>query len=216
MQQRDDRREFQRLKLSKPILATMDGANALVLDVGIAGAFLEHYGIQEPGNRFRLQFRWQGADIEFVCEVVRTAIVRNPGGDGQSSVSHTGVRFAEAIGDSPDRLQDLITTFVGRILTAQKANASGENGDSAGATILARLGEARRMRSRGYVAYHLKGDTWWRVPTESPKQPPDGFTVGSHEDDEEIEELCRTYQGADEEARNLIRLVAELSARKER
>jgi hypothetical protein len=215
MNQRDDRREFQRLKLSKPILATIDGQNALVLDVGIAGAFLEHYGTQEPGNRFRLVFRWQGADIQFQCEVVRSIIVRYPGGDGESIVSHTGVKFVEAIDDATDRLQDLITTFVGRILTAQKANASGENGESAGATILAKLGEARRMRSRGYVAYHLKGDTWWRVPTESPKQPTDGFTVGTHEDDEEIEELCRTYQSADEEARNLIRLVAELSARKE-
>jgi hypothetical protein len=216
MHQRDDRREFQRLKLSKPILATIDGANALVLDVGIAGAFLEHYGTQEPGNRFRLVFRWQGSDIQFVCEVVRSTIVRTPGGDGASTVSHTGVKFVEAVDDATDRLQDLIATFVGHILTAQKANASGEKGgQSAGATILAKLGEARRMRSRGYVAYHLKGDTWWRVPTDSPKQPVDGFTVGAHEDDEEIEELCRTYQGADEEARNLIRLVAELSARKE-
>jgi hypothetical protein len=37
---RDDRREFQRLKLSKPILATMGESNALILDIGIAGAFL--------------------------------------------------------------------------------------------------------------------------------------------------------------------------------
>jgi len=213
---RDDRREFQRLKLSKPILGTIRSTNALILDVGLAGAFLEHYGTAEPGEKFTLNFRWQGSDVQFVCEVARSAVVRDPGGDGKSLVSHTGVRFVEAIGDAQTQLQDLITTFVGRILTAQKANASGELGESAGATILARLGEARRMRSRGYVSYHLKGDTWWKTPTMSPKQPPDGFTVAAHEDDDDLDALCRTYEAADEEGRHLIRLVAELSARQER
>ena len=213
---RDDRREFQRLKLSKPILATMRGANALILDVGLAGAFLEHYGTVEPGEEFTLAFRWQGNDVEFSCEVARTFVVRDPGGDGKSLVSHTGVRFTEARADAMHQLQDLITSFVGRILTAQKANASGELGESAGATILARLGEARRMRSRGYISFHLKDGTWWRTPSESPKQPLDGFTVGAYEDDDDLEALCRTYEAADEEGRHLIRLVAELSVRQER
>jgi len=212
---RDDRRGFQRLKLSKPILATMESSNALILDVGVAGAFLEHYGVVEPGQRFPLTFRWQGEDVAFVCEVARTTVVRSPGGDGKSTVSHTGVRFVEGIGDASVRLQDLIATFVGRILAAQKANASGDRGESAGATILAQLGDARRRRTRGFIAFHLKGDTWWRVPTDSPRQPHDGFTVGAHEDDDEVETLCRTYEGADEEGRNLIRLVSELSVLQE-
>lgn len=214
--QRDDRRRFQRLKLSKPILATIDGVNALILDIGVAGAFLEHYGTREPEDRFRLCFRWQGSDVEFLCEAVRSTVIRKPAGDGENVLSHTGVRFVEPIGDASEKLEDLIATFVGRILAAQKANAAGEDRDSPGATILARLGEARMMRSRGYVSYHLKGTTWWRVPTDSPKQPLDGFTVSTHEDDDEIEALCQTYAQADEDGRNLIRLVAELSALKER
>jgi hypothetical protein len=213
---RDDRREFQRLKLSKPILGTIRSENALILDVGLAGAFLEHYGTAEPGERFTLSFRWQGQDVQFGCEVARSTVVRDPGGDGKSLVSHTGVKFVQAFGDADQQLQDLITTFVGRILTAQKANASGELGESAGATILARLGEARRMRSRGYISYHLKGDTWWKAPTDSAKQPADGFTVCAHEDDDDLDALCRTYEGADEEGRHLIRVIAELSVRQER
>ncbi|HYI12863.1 MAG TPA: hypothetical protein VEK57_27695 [Thermoanaerobaculia bacterium] len=208
---RDDRREFQRLKLSKPILATMRGANALILDIGVAGAFLEHYGTAEHGERFNLVFRWQAEDVEFHCEVARSLIIREPGGDGKSLVSHTGVRFVEAVGDANARLQDLIATFVGHILAAQKANAAGERGDSAGASVLARLGEARRKRSRGYIAHHLKDGNWWHAPTSSPKQPPDGFTTGTHEDEDEVESLCRTYADGDQEARDLIRLVAELS-----
>lgn len=215
---RDDRREFQRLKLSKPILGTMDGSNALILDIGISGAFLEHYGTAEPGDRFQLSFRWQGEDVAFRCEVARSMVVRAPAGDGKSSVSHTGVRFVDAVADASEQLQDLIATFVGRILAAQKTNASGdsEKGESAGATILAKLGEARRMRSRGYLAYHLKGNNWWIALTDSPIQPNDGFTVGTHEDETELETLCQAYEDADEQGRALIRLVAELSVANDR
>lgn len=207
-----DRREFQRLKLAKPILAMMDTANALVLDIGIAGAYIEHYGTAEPGHRFRLTFRWQGQDVEFQCEIVRTVVVRDPGGDGKSAVSHSGVHFVEPVGDSADRLQDLIATFVGRILSAQRANAAGEADLHQSATILSSLGEARRKRTRGYVSYRLRDGSWWRVPTSSPVQPADGFTVAAWEDESELETLCRAYETADEEGRRLIRLVAELSA----
>ena len=208
----DDRREFQRLKLSKPILAMMGDQNALILDIGMAGAFLEHYGRVESGHQFHLTFRWQGQDVEFESEIVRTAVVREPGGDGESPVSHSGVHFLRPVGDSSARLQDLIATFVGRILAAQRTNATGEGDSESSANILASLGGARRKRIHGYVSYRLKEGSWWRVPTDSPKQPEDGFTVAAWEDEQELESLCRTYESADEDGRHLIRVVAELSA----
>ncbi|HEX2836290.1 MAG TPA: PilZ domain-containing protein [Thermoanaerobaculia bacterium] len=207
-----DRREFQRLKLSKPILGTLGSANALVLDIGIAGAFVEHYGTAVPGDRITLTFRWQGEDVAFECEVVRSNVVKTPAGDGESVLSQSGLRFHKPIGDSADKLQELIASFVGRILAAQKANAAGEGGGrSAGETILATIGQARRSRSHGYLSYRFKDNHWWRIPTESAVQPIDGFTVGTHEDEEEIETLCRAYEAADDEGKRLIRLVAELS-----
>lgn len=205
-----DRREFQRLKLTKPILGSIDGANTLILDIGMAGAFLEHYGEVRSRQRFQLTFRWQAADVTYMCEVVRTSIVREPGGDGKSIVSHTGVQFVEAIGDSAARLHDLMATFVGRIVDAQRANAAGEQ-SPAGAHVLATLGAARRKRTHGYVSYRLKGEQWWRVPTGSPRQPDDGFTVPAWEDEAELDALCRAYETSDEAGRTLIRLVAELS-----
>jgi len=69
----------------------------------------------------------------------------------------------------------------------------------------------RRMRTRGYIAYHLKKGAWWRIPTDSALQPPDGFTVAAYEDEEELAQLCETYESASDEGRRLIRLVAELS-----
>ncbi len=210
--QQSDRREFQRLKLSKPILGTMNGTPVLVLDIGIAGAFVEHHGTVDAGQSLRLSFRWKNKPIEHQCEVARSEVIRKPGGDAMSAVSHTGLHFIGPVGDSQAALQDLIATLVGRILAAQKANAQGRRGESAGESVLARLGEARRLRSRGFVSYRLKGKTWWRVPASSPEQPVDGFTVAAWEDETEVATLCRTYEAADEEGRRLIRLVSELSA----
>lgn len=203
----DERRVYQRLRLTKPILAMFAGGSALVLDIGVSGALIEHHGSATPGDVFNLSFRWQAADVEFECKVARTEVARKATG----IVSHTGVRFVKAVGESQARLQELMATFVGRVLAEQKANAAGADRDTA-PTLLEQLGGARRSRSHGYISYRLKGDSWWRVPTASPAQPADGFTMAAHEEDEEVETLCRTYERADEEGRNLIRLIAELSA----
>jgi hypothetical protein len=212
--EQDDRREFQRLRLSKPILASMRSSNALLLDVGLGGAFVEHYDPVESGERFTLTFLWQGAEIQFLCEARRTTVVKKAAG-GERAVSHTAVEFIEPVGDSTRLLRDMIGTLVGRLLVAQKANAAAEGRESSGATILAQLGDARRSRSRGYVVWRFNDGEWTNARTTSPKQPLDGFTVGAHEEDQEVQSLCATYETADEEGRKFIRLMAELSARKE-
>ena len=207
----NDRREFQRLRLAKPILALMDGQNALILDIGITGAYIEHYGALPPGARFKLLFRWQSADVELFCEVRRSRVVRS-GGDNLSVVSHSGVQFVEAIGDADARLNDMMATFVGRVLAAQRANASGKPEE--GETLsLVQLGGARRARTRGWTSFRLVDGTWRRTLAASASQPLDGFTVAAYEDEEELASLCETYEAADAEGRRLIRLLAELSAR---
>jgi len=205
----NDRREFQRLRLAKPILALMNGQNALILDIGVGGAYLEHYGAVASGSRFTLVFRWQGEDVEFVCEVARSEVVRT-GGDGVSVVSHTGVRFVAAQGDSETQLNDMMATFVGRVLAAQRANAAAIPTDHDN-FVLAQLGGARRARTKGFVVYRFRNEKWTRTSSDSAKQPADGFTVAAYEDEEEVATLCTTYEAADEEGRQLIRLVAELS-----
>lgn len=186
----------------------MDGQSALILDIGMKGAYLEHYGALSAGDKFRLSFRWKGEEVAFVCEVSRTNIIREAV-EGQSTVSQSGAEFVEAIGDASAKLQDMMGTFIGRFLAAQKANASPDSGQSA--AMLFQMGEARRSRTRGYVAYLFDGKRWTRRRTQLGDQPRNGFTVAAYEDEDEIEELCRTYEAADEEGRDLIRLVAELS-----
>jgi hypothetical protein len=206
----NDRREFQRLRLAKPILAFMDGQNALILDIGVGGAYLEHYGALPEGAQFKLLFRWQRNDVEFLCEVRRSVVVR-AGGDQMNVVSHSGVRFLDAVGDSDLRLNDMMATFVGRVLAAQRANAGG-HGETESLS-LTQLGGARRARSRGWLSFRLVNGLWRRELATSATQPPNGFTVAAYEDEDELATLCESYEEADEEGRRLIRLLAELSAR---
>ena len=206
----NDRRTFQRLRLAKPILGTLDDQNALILDLGVGGAFVEHYGVTTSRLNCRLQFPWKGQEIIFLGDVVRTLVVRV---SGNSVVSHTGIRFTEAVGKSQSHLQDLIATFVGSILAAQKANSDGLRLDGDHLTLMD-IGGARRSRVRGLKRYRLQsGDTWSHETTGDPQQPADGFTVAAYEYEEDLETLCRAYEIADEEGRRLIRLVAELSVR---
>ena len=203
-----DRREFQRLRLAKPILALFDGQNALILDIGISGAFIEHYGEPAEGDRQRLLFRWKGTDTEFVAEIAHSIVVRRT---ANAVVSHSGVRFVESIGDAESRLNDMMATFVGKMLAAQKANAGAT--ETAASATLVDLGGARRARTPGYITYRLDGARWTREMSDTPTQPLNGFTVAAYEDEEELESLCRAWESADAEGQRLIRLVAELSAR---
>jgi hypothetical protein len=205
----NDRRSFQRMKLGKPLLATLDGQSALILDVGMKGAFLEHYGGAMTGDRFTLSFRWKGAEIKFGCEVRRTNVIRSAEGS-QATVSHSGVEFVENFGDGPAKLADMMGTFVGRVLAAQKANAHAD-GNEEGRSFLFQMGDARRARAKGYVAYLFDEKAWTIRRTQVGQQPRHGFTVAAYEDEDDLETLCRTYEVADAEGRNLIRLVAELS-----
>lgn len=202
-----DRREFQRLRLAKPILALLDGQNALILDIGIGGAFIEHYGQPKSGDRQRLLFRWKGTDVQFIAEIARTTTVRKT---ANATVSHSGVKFVESFGDAQVRLTDMMATFVGRMLAAHKANAGAT--ETQASVTLQDLGGARRSRTRGYLTYRLQNGSWTREDSETPTQPLNGFTVAAYEDEEELETLCRSWETADTEGRRLIRLVAELSA----
>jgi len=203
----NDRRVFQRLRLPRPILGTLDGQNTLILDLGVIGAFVEHYGVTTPRKRSRLQFQWQGETIEMICDVARTDVVRR---SGANALSHTGLRFVEAIGDSEERLHDLIASFVGKMLAAQKANAEGLAHEDE--LKLIDMGGARRVRVHGLVRYRLRPDgTWMRDMTSDRRQPSDGFTVAAYEYASDLEALCLAYEVADEEGREMIRLVSELS-----
>lgn len=208
-----ERRALQRLPLARPIKADLDGASVLVLDLGVLGALVEHDEQLETGQKRTLSFNWETKKVEVRCEVVRSLVKRVVAEGERKLVFHSGLRFLEAEEGSDNILRRIIAAHVTRIIAAQEANALGirERNRIDGDATITSLGAAKRAREHGYLSFRLGPNGWDKSRTMDTEQPPDGFTVAAFEDSEQLQNLCRAYEEADEQGRQLIRMSAELS-----
>jgi hypothetical protein len=201
----EERRRFQRLDLPAPIPALFDGAVVRVVDLGLVGVMIQHEGPLEADRTGVLSLEWEGHQLAFDCRVVRTEAV---GGEHQS-----GLEIVAAHDQSDATLRMLIAASVARIVAAQEANAFGNrdlNWIDSDRTLTA-VGSARRASLSGFITWRLIDGAWKRAASLLPDQPRDGFTVPAWEEDEQIENLRRSYEAADEEGRQFLRILAELS-----
>jgi hypothetical protein len=188
----EERREFQRLLLDPPLPGTLDATPVTILEIGVLGARLQH-AAQIDAEHGELHFTWNDADVAMKCEVVRTA--------GE----HSGIRFVAAVGDSGDRLRDMLAHLVVRALEQRRGSA----GVSASAAVDG--DKTVRGLDAAFLCYRLEDGAWHRRRVFLPEQPASGFTVARSVDGEEIQRLCGVYAASDDEGRRLIRLFAELS-----
>ena len=199
----NERREFQRLHLTRPADGWFGDYAVRILDVSAIGALIEHDEDIPADARALLRFYWRDAEIEIMAETVR-------GEDGRS-----GLTFVE----SSDVLIDLIAQSAREVLRAQEANARGMREDnviSADETLTAASAGARGMM-RGFVVWTLTpGGEWKKTSSLLPDQPDDGFTVAAGESMEQVEMLRTSYAAGDAEGRRMIRMLAELSVVKKR
>jgi hypothetical protein len=199
----EERREFQRIPLDPPLPGTFHGTLVMVYDAGVLGARIKHPATL-TATRGELRFNFEGDEIVLRCEIVRTVSsekAKYPG-DGMES----GLRFLAAVGDSGDRLRNMLAHIVTKALqehhdsSATKLHARRVDGDK---TV--------RGADAAFVSYRLEHGTWHRRAVFLPEQPPTGFTVARGEDVEEMQRLCTVFAASDDEGRRLIRLFAELS-----
>ena len=191
----EERREFQRLNLTKPIDGWFGDFSVLVVEVSAGGAKLVHDEPIPMGSRGVLRFSWRGRDVEILSQITR------------SEGARSGVHFLQF----NDDLRSLVSESANEVLRAQQANAAGDRqrnvvGDE---TLTAASAGARALS--GFLQYHLTGDRWKCHRALLPDQPDDGFTVSANESQEQIDLLCRTYESGDAEAKRMTRMIAELS-----
>lgn len=197
----EERREFQRLHLTRPADGWFGDYSLRLLDVSAKGAFVEHDDDIPPGARALLRFFWRGTEVELMAETVRHA-------DGRS-----GLTFVER----SELLISLIEQSANELLRAQEANAMGLRdmnviGDDATLTAA-----SAGVRTNRFVMWTLTDDgAWKRQAVLVPDQPERGFTVSTSESPEQIELLCRNYESGDAESRRIIRMLAELGVAKTR
>jgi hypothetical protein len=197
-----DRRRFEHLTLPKPIPARFGSEKVFILDLSINGARVAHQRTHLATSSEMLRFEWQGSELAFESEVLRTSSDATK--IGITTVWESGLFFLEAIGGSDGMIRDLLADQILRVLDERKANARGI--PPIAATYVKTGG-----REGGYIIWRLAAGQWRSSPSEKPDQPQDGFTVSARESQEQVQMLCETYVNSDFEGRKMIRKMAELA-----
>lgn len=198
----DERREYQRLFLTKPISGFFGDHPVHVVDVSARGAqVVGQILLENPiplGTRLPLRFAFRNDELCLEAVVVRLVVDR------------CGVHF---VGDCV-RLRELMHESALELLRAREANAAGDRDHNViGEESLTAASRAAWL-SRAYVIYEFREGKWQMRPALVPDQPPDGFTISAAETPDQIDLLCRTFESGDDEARKMIRMVAELSVKR--
>jgi hypothetical protein len=193
----EERRAHQRINLPKAIDGWFGDFFIRLLDISASGARVEHEDPIPEDSRALLRFSWKGEDVEILAERVR--------GYANSS----GVRFLE----ESETIFRLVAQAATDILLAQEANALGNREANIldGDETLTAASAGARLAIKKFVVWQFDGSNWTQEVSLLPDQPPNGFTVSAGEPEEEVEMLCRSYESGNEEARRMIRALAEIS-----
>lgn len=197
-----ERRRYEHLTLPRPLPARYGSEKVFVLDLSINGARVAHQREKLEAPSDRIRFEWQGFELAFDAEVLRTS--SEPMKIGTSLVWESGLLFLDSVGDSEDNIRELIADQIMRVLDERKANARG-------IPPIAATYVKTGSKTGGYVTWRLVGGAWKSAISQSPDQPLDGFTVSANESSDQVQMLCNTYQNSDLEGRKMIRKMAELS-----
>jgi hypothetical protein len=191
----DERRDFQRLHLTKPIDGWFGDFSVLIVEVSASGAKIVHDEEIPKGARGLLRFNWRSIDVEILAQITRS--------DGARS----GVHFL----DHNSSLREMITDSASEVLRAQQANAQGDRARNIVGDETLTAASAGVRAASGFLQYHLTPGGWKCHRALLPDQPEDGFTVSANESQEQIDLLCNTYEGGDAEAKRMTRMIAEVS-----
>jgi hypothetical protein len=194
----EERREFQRLNLTKPVDGWFSDFSVLIVEVSASGAKIVHDDEIPRGSRGLLRFSWRGREVEILVQITR------------SEGARSGLHFL----DQSPVLLEMIADSASEVLRAQQANADGDRVRNVVGDETLTAASAGVRLSSGFLQYRLSPDGWKCHRVLLPDQPEDGFTVSANETQEQIDLLCSTYASGDAEAKRMTRMIAEVSVKR--
>lgn len=202
----DERRRYGRVKLDEPLPARFGASRVAVFELSVVGFLVAHEHRYAPGEEHPLTVQWNGENIELVCRMIRSTLWRLTRSIGEPSVYHSGLQITETIGDSYNRLREMIYDRIVRALEEQKANAHG----------IPPLSAYMYQPEKGdlFRRCELIDSRWRKTETVHSEQPPNGFTISAEVMPAYVEMLCRTWEITTTEGRRLTQMLAELSINK--
>jgi hypothetical protein len=230
---RPERRKKKRTALTRGVLARYGTLDVIMIDVSEGGARIEHFTQLNVGRKTRFRFEWQDDKIETEAEVRSCKVHRFANEEEGTTVFQSGLLFTNFVGDSAEKIREMVSMLVARSLAEQVANARGigpvmernmpvfraglvtsSGYESTSDDKESRIPKTQIVVDRGYVRCALTGNRWTKKWSRTPEQPENGFTVPATEPTDHVEQLCEMYEKADAEGRKLIQLLARISVEK--
>lgn len=203
-----------RISFRTPRPARFGTADVFIIDLSLHGAGIRHQSRIAPGSEASLRFKLERQEHAVRCRLLRSKLELTQTDTGPIQSYRSGMAFV-ALDTEVQSLREALNKRVHRALLLQKANA------------LAKPDLAEQVTPASdvdvkFLAPWLKPSPfircvfdpkkgWRRSRTSSAQQPEQGFTVLADEGENEIEKLCSTWESADANGRELIRLFAHLS-----
>jgi hypothetical protein len=197
-----ERRSAPRLRIADNVPVLVGRGEGVLVDLSERGARVRHSVQARRGSSIRVTFEWEGQRFAATGDVLSSRVVALGFGD-VPTVYESRLHFR------------VITDAAGELLA--RVLLSVENGDVRkwvanlhGWSDAATAPSATRSTG-SYLRCRLLGSRWERKWTHDRIQPKDGFLLPESVDTRDVDNLCETYVGMDDEGRDLIRLMAAAS-----
>lgn len=198
-----DRRGALRYRIAEPLAILVGRGDGLLVDLSEHGARVRHSVQARRASKVRVSFEWQRERFAATAEVLSSRVVALGSGD-VPTVYESRLRFDAITGAAGELLARVIASVDDIDVRKWVANLRGWNEQvEAVAPPTAVTGSYLRCR--------LIGNRWERKWTHDRSQPKDGFALPESVETKEVDSLCETYRGLDEDGRHLIRLIATAS-----
>jgi len=229
--QRGNRRRAERIRLSESGVARLGTQGAVLIDVSLFGARIEHYTRLQVGETRNLRLDVGEMSVSIRCSVVNSRVHRFASGDDGLTVYRSGLDFTDEEQERLASIHQFIEHTRAETLTEQIANAKGFAPPSKGEMPIFRGGaltsndfkvasakkdehlipDKKIAKEVGFIRFSKKKERWTRIWTLDSCQPEEGFTVSANESSDQVEMLCNLYRDGDRKTRDMIRLLAATS-----
>lgn len=215
------RRSLGRVSFRMPRPARFATHEVILVDLSVRGAGIRHHVKIAPGTKGLLRFRLERVYHQVECQLSRSRLELVRQGDKTLQIYRSALRF-EALGNEDEEetalgtIRDALRKRVERAIRRQQADAFADpelmsgTEESSGAIPVDLL--ASWMESRNFVRCTLDKDRRWKCErVDNAEQPLNGFTISAEEGEREIALLQKTWERADQDQRQLIRIFAQIA-----
>lgn len=211
------RRRIARIGFRTPRPARFGTHDAVVIDLSLHGAGIQHPSPIKLGSEALLRFRLEKQEHAMRCRAIRSKLEMQQHEDGLVQVYRTGLAFV-GLEQEAASLREALRKRANRAILLQQANALSrpelaEMEKDAASSDRIEIGFlAPWLKPKPFLCCTLeRGRKWKMVRVSKAEQPENGFTVLAEESEKDLDKLRRLFEDGSAEQRHLIQLFAHLS-----